>query len=614
MKQKEDLLDLTVDVKSDKPIILPKTWLKLPKFEKPKNKWVVRGIIAGVVAVAILCVVLFPTNRDKGMGQIQFHTVNKGDLLVSVTESGSVKAKDAVEIKSQVEGGTTLISIVPEGTFITEADVASGKILVELDTSELQKRITQQEISFANEESSYTDAKEDYNIRLKQNESDINTDQQGVKFTMMDMQKYLGESVAASLIGAHEKARLSIVPLAQALVIFAPIELEELLDLKIIRKLLLDPDKPVKTYNVASLAFDVNLGGDALQKKRTLEAKIDLANEEFKRAKDQLDWTEKLFAKQYASRGNLEADQLAAKRKSIELDQAKTELDLFLRYEFPKMAEDTLGKYTESQMKLERTYSEARSKLTQSVTKLRSSEATYELQKNELAKLYRQFEACTIRAPKAGLVVYANTGDSWRAREPMEAGASIRERQLILSLPNTAEMAVEMKVHESNVDKVKVGLPTRISIDAFPDVALTGEVFKISLLPDQTRSFLNPDLKVYATDVSIDGDNDFLKPGMSAKVEVIIQELEDVITVPVQAVINRGGTRYCYVQKGKGLEERKIKTGAFNDVSIEVQNGLAAGERVALNPPRSMTNDTPNMPVRSAATPRVRRNMVRMAR
>jgi HlyD family secretion protein len=169
-----------------------------------------------------------------------------------------------------------------------------------------------------------------------------------------------------------------------------------------------------------------------------------------------------------------------------------------------------------------------------------------------------------------------------------------------MSLPNTAEMSVEMKVHESSVDKIKPGQPARIVIDAFPDSVLTGSIVKIAPLPDQTRAWLNPDLKVYATQVSIDGRNDFLKPGMSAKVEVTVEELQNVIAVPIQAIINQSGSRFCYVQSGEKLQLRAVETGSFNDSMIQVVSGLSEGDEIALNPPRIIQGHEINLPKQKA--------------
>ena len=102
---------------------------------------------------------------------------------------------------------------------------------------------------------------------------------------------------------------------------------------------------------------------------------------------------------------------------------------------------------------------------------------------------------------------------------------------------------------------------------------------------------MNPDLKVYSTDILIDGTHDFLKTGMSAKVEIIIKELKDVISVPIQAVINQEGKKICYVAKGNRSQAREVATGDFNDNFVEITQGLSPGEKVLLNPPRLIELD-----------------------
>jgi hypothetical protein len=105
-------------------------------------------------------------------------------------------------------------------------------------------------------------------------------------------------------------------------------------------------------------------------------------------------------------------------------------------------------------------------------------------------------------------------------------------------------------------------------------------------LPDEQRGFMNPDLKVYKTLVSIDGSHDFLKTRMSCKVEVFIRQLQDVILVPIQVVANRRGKKVLYVIEAQGdTQEREVKTGAFNATFVQIVEGLSEGEEVLLNPP-----------------------------
>ncbi len=122
-------------------------------------------------------------------------------------------------------------------------------------------------------------------------------------------------------------------------------------------------------------------------------------------------------------------------------------------------------------------------------------------------------------------------------------------------------------------------------MDAFPDKVLQGEVIEVAPLPDSQRSWMSPDLKVYKTLVEIDGTHDFLKSRMSCKVTILVEQLEDVIIVPIQVVSNRAGRKVCYVMTSKGHQERVVRTGLFNDTFVEIIEGLEEGENVMLNPP-----------------------------
>jgi hypothetical protein len=165
-------------------------------------------------------------------------------------------------------------------------------------------------------------------------------------------------------------------------------------------------------------------------------------------------------------------------------------------------------------------------------------------------------------------------------------GEQVYQRQTIISLPDTSSMMAEIAVHESSVDKIKPGQKANIVMDAFPDQNFGGEVIKVSSLPDQQRSWLSPDIKVYTTQVSIEGTHNFLKPGMSARVEVFVDYAPNALVVPVQVVANRSGKKVCFVVNGGKSVEKEVKTGLFNDTWVQILEGLNEGEEVMLNPPR----------------------------
>src|ERR1019366_7671090 len=104
-----------------------------------------------------------------------------------------------------------------------------------------------------------------------------------------------------------------------------------------------------------------------------------------------------------------------------------------------------------------------------------------------------------LRAQKSGLVVYGGSGDNYYGgnQDPIREGATVRERQAIITIPDMTRMSVNVKIHESYIKKIKKSQKARITVDAFPDTVLEGEVTKLGVLPDSQNRYMNPDLKVY---------------------------------------------------------------------------------------------------------------------
>lgn len=535
---------------------------KIYKITAGKRKWL---IIAGSVLVPAALVMVLALNKTASptpAKTLSTFTARRDDLTITVTESGSIKARKSIDLKSEVEGRATIINIVPEGSFITPEDVNDGKILVELDSGDLKEQLTSRQIDFTGSEASFAEAKEAYDIQVKQNESDISAAELKVKFALMDFQKYLGESLATLLI---DKVNDSNDPNA---------DIASIIDIDVI------------------LNDTNNMGGASLQTLDELKNNIILAEEKLERAKNTLDWTIRLREKEYVSETDLQSDRLNYNSIKISLSQSQTDLDLFRTYDFSKQTQKLLSDYLESKRALERTYAKTRSELAQAKARLESAKARFDLQQERLTKTQNQLAACIIKAPGPGLVVY---GSSLEPMQRFRGGSSsgmiapgeqVFQRQIIISLPNTSEMMAEIAVHESSVDKVKPGHRAKIVMDAFPDKTFTGEVIKIAPLPDQQRGWLSPDIKVYTTQVSIEGKHDFLKPGMSARVEILVEHLTDVVIVPVQVVANRGGKKICFVLNSSRAVEREVKTGLFNDTFVQILEGLQPGDEVLLNPPR----------------------------
>lgn len=166
----------------------------------------------------------------------------------------------------------------------------------------------------------------------------------------------------------------------------------------------------------------------------------------------------------------------------------------------------------------------------------------------------------------------------------VEEGMMVRQRQELIRLPDVSKMVAEIKIHESRVREVRPGMTAYVRIENIPNRSFKGTVRKIAPLPDSQMSWLNPNLKVYPTDVLIEDELPELKPGVSARAEVIITNLTKVLSVPIHTVARRAGENVCFIKKGSGVVPVPVTTGWFNDQFLEITSGLKEGDLVLLAP------------------------------
>ncbi|MHC4224389.1 MAG: efflux RND transporter periplasmic adaptor subunit, partial [Planctomycetota bacterium] len=337
----------------------------------------------------------------------------------------------------------------------------------------------------------------------------------------------------------------------------------------------------------ARLDLEKYVEGEYPQQLQQAEGDITIATEEVQRAIEKLEWSKRLHEKRYLSRVELQADEMALKKARLDLELAQGKKAVLERYSHKRDFESLKSDIDQAEKALERTTRKASADMVQADAELRAKEQEFKRQKTQLEKIEDQIKKCRIFAPVAGMVVYSTTSrGGWRGREePLEEGSEVRERQDLISLPTASSMMAEVNVHESNLKKVRVGLPVHLSVDAAPGKVFRGKVARIAVLPDSQSAWLNPDLKLYDTDVHIEGDGSDLRPGMSCRAEIFVARHESTLHVPVQCVVRVAGRPTVYVKSAEGLEARPIKIGLDNNRMLHVLEGLEEGEAVLLKPP-----------------------------
>ena len=328
------------------------------------------------------------------------------------------------------------------------------------------------------------------------------------------------------------------------------------------------------------------LEGEARQLKRNLEIEISTVEENLVVAKDRHDWSKKLHAKGFETKSNLDKDQLAVMQYSLKLEQATNALAMFDHFDFPKQKRLLESAVHEAEKELARVKLQGDGKLKQYEADVKTQDSTVELNRAKLQRDQANLAGCKINAPQDGLVVYAMGNNRFSNESLIEEGATIRNRQELIKLPDVSEMKLAIKIHESHINMIRTGLGAYVVLDSMPDQRFRGTVRKVSLLPDSSSRWGNPNLKVYATEILlVDKLPPDVKPGVSARAEVVITNMQNVVTVPLQAITTRQGKQVAYVQSGGELKPMPVDVGMYNTRLIQIVSGLNEGDRVSLAPP-----------------------------
>lgn len=328
------------------------------------------------------------------------------------------------------------------------------------------------------------------------------------------------------------------------------------------------------------------LEGDWPQMLQEADEAIVLAEEETKRAEDRLKWSEELEKEGFLTRTELEGDQLAFERNKILKDQAVRNKDLLQRFDYPREKARLRAAVEEAERELKRTELQASAKLVDFEADKRTAKARFDLEKEKLDKLTDQISKAKLYAPVDGMVVYGREeGGRWRGGDPISVGTEVRQRQEIISIPTASGMIAEASIHESVLKQVEVGQRVRVTVDALPGVELEGEVSFVAILPDKNSWWANPDLRVYRSEITLAKTHAELRPGMSCSIEILVEDIDDCVYVPVQSVWPHRGETICFVSRSGEVETRSVEVGRSNALWVEVIEGVEEGEVVLLSPP-----------------------------
>lgn len=492
------------------------------QMETVKTLWQRRSVRIGVgiVGAVVILLAVKPGKDTDRIDKDSAHLcrVQRGDLVVSILQSGELHAKTSKDILNEAYRDAKITEVVEDGSSVT-----NGQLLFELESSELSDRYLDQQSDVAEAGASLKLSEETLEIARLKNATDLESAKLKVELAVLDLQKY-----------------------------------EEVEYTQMVEK---------------------------------AESDIMLAKEELNRAHSELEGTQELVDKGYSNKNDLESDKLSVQRKEVEVRNKTAELEILKKYTHVKKQKELENAVANARAALERLAKTISADVESKEASIESKKTRLEIEKNQLSTREEQYANTKVYADFDGQVFYPKP-NRYGSMAKIEKGATINYRQPILSFPDLSAWDLKVGIPEAMIDKVSVGQEAVAMLDAVPGLVLRGRVEKISAVPD-SQNWFSSGVKTYTimVDVVTPAEGQ-LKPGMSATVEIVTDQLRDVLYVPIQAVVSSEGKHYVYVVKRDRKQLREVGIGKYNTQFIEITQGLEEEEELLLYAEVELEADT----------------------
>jgi len=270
-------------------------------------------------------------------------------------------------------------------------------------------------------------------------------------------------------------------------------------------------------HEIAELAVREFREGSMTEANKDFERGVALAESDLTRVDDRLEWVRRMKKKGYVATAQVASEEYNHAQALFKLGEERAAYRLFRDWTAPR----ALKILENNVLAAEATLRYQRSRLNRNLERL--------------AKLEKQVELCTIRAPHDGFVIYAN---DQRREIRIEEGMYVRQRQDLMYLPDLTQMEIVADLHESIMPEIIKGMRARVVVEGMPNRKLEGHVTEVATLPNFSWW---TDVRYFDGKVKLDNPPRGILPGMTAHVEIALNRRDHVLAVPAEAVSTEDG-------------------------------------------------------------------------
>ncbi|MDR3060922.1 MAG: HlyD family efflux transporter periplasmic adaptor subunit, partial [Dysgonamonadaceae bacterium] len=172
---------------------------------------------------------------------------------------------------------------------------------------------------------------------------------------------------------------------------------------------------------------------------------------------------------------------------------------------------------------------------------------------------------------------------NWSSGNKFQIGDQCWSGFPLIQLPDLSALKATVKINEVDIAKITKGLRVEIKPDAFSDSIFQGMVNSVANLAVNKEG--STKIKVFPVEILINGTNENLLPGLTVSCRIILDKIDDVLYIPIDAVKLEGDKQYVYKKTSGGYEKTEVETGANNSDYVVITKGLSEKDKIALIDP-----------------------------
>ena len=291
---------------------------------------------------------------------------------------------------------------------------------------------------------------------------------------------------------------------------------------------------------------------------------------------------EKLVAQQEQEMMSLETDfqiaEIAHEIAGIELEAAAYESDI-------KRKEIELN-LEKAQIALVQAREQIENKKKVHAEDLRQKKLSIGEDRERLQEAYETLDRFYVVSPSNGLAIIRrnrSTDTKYQIGDQCWSGSPL------IDLPDLSKMKVKININEVDISKISKDMIAEVRPDAYSDSVFTGRVMSIANLAVNKER--QSTIKVFPVEILVDRGDENLLPGLTVSCRIIVDRIEDVDYLPLEAVHTEGDKSYVFRSTLSGYERIEVETGTANTDYIIITRGLHKGDRVALVDPTVKKED-----------------------